>query len=71
MLKGVKKDATQLDEEANVFKTKRMVKTRESFRRVDNLPPGTFIEQLKVLTGDYSKRHILKDGFTKPFKLKL
>lgn len=71
MLKGVKKDAKQLDSEANVFKVKRMVKTRESFRRVDNLPPGTFIEQLKVLTGDYSKRIKLKDGTTKPFKLQL
>lgn len=70
-LKGVKKDAKQLDPEANVFKIKRMIKTRESFRRVDNLPPGTFIEQIKVMTGDYSKRTILKDGSTKPFKLTL
>lgn len=69
MLKGVKKDAKQLDEHANVFKTKRMVKTRESFRRVDNLPPGTFIEQIKVMTGDYSKRKILKGGNTRPFKV--
>lgn len=69
MLKGVKKDAIQLDSEANVFRYRRMIRTRESFRRNDNLPPGTFIEQLKLLTGDYSKRQILKNGKTKPFIL--
>lgn len=69
MLKGVKKDAIQLDPEANVFRYKRMIRTRESFRRTDNLPPGTFIEQLKLLTGDYSKRQVFKDGTTKPFIL--
>lgn len=69
MLKGVKKNAKQMDEFANVFVTKRMVKTKESFRRVDNIPPGTFIEQTKVMTGDYKKRTVLKDGTTKPFIL--
>lgn len=69
MLKGVKKNAKQLDSEANVFKYKRMIRTRESFRRNDRLPPGTFIDQIKVLTGDYLKRTVLKDGSTKPFIL--
>jgi hypothetical protein len=69
-LKGVKKDAIQMDEFANVFVMKRMIKTRESFRRVDNLPPGTFVTQMKVLTGDYSKRKIRRDGSTAPFKFK-
>jgi len=69
MLKGVKKDAIQLDPEANVFRYKRMIRTRESFRRKDMLPPGTFVEQLKLLTGDYSKRQVFKDGTTKPFIL--
>lgn len=67
MLKGVKKDAIQLDPEANVFRFNRMIKTRESFRRVDNLPPGTFIDQIKVITGDYLKRIVNKDGTTRPF----
>lgn len=70
-VKGVKKGSKQLTPGADVFQVKRMVKTRESFRRKDDLPPGTFINQLKVLTGDYSKRRILKDGSTKPFKLSL
>lgn len=70
MLKGVpKKKAVQLDAEANVFVFKRMIKTRESLRRSDNLPPGTFIEQTKFLTGDYKKREVLSNGKTKPFKL--
>lgn len=67
MLKGVKKGAIQLEPDANVFRYKRMIRTRESFRRKDLLPAGTFIEQMKFLTGDYSKRQILKDGKTKPF----
>jgi len=46
-----------------------MIRTRESFRRKDMLPPGTFVEQLKLLTGDYSKRQVFKDGTTKPFIL--
>lgn len=69
MLKGVRKDWEQLDSEANVFKGKRMIRTRESFRRVDNLPPGTFIEQVKTLSGDYLKRKVFPDGSTKPFIL--
>jgi hypothetical protein len=69
MLKGVKKDSEQLDPEANAFLVNRMIRTRESMRRVDGLPPGTFIKQLKTLTGDYKKRTILKDGNTKPFVL--
>ncbi len=68
-LKGVKKNAIQLDRYANVFKYNRMIKTRESFRRIDNLPPGTFIDQVKTLTGDYLKREVLKNGETKPFVL--
>jgi hypothetical protein len=68
-LKGIKKGSLQLDDFANVFQIKRMIKTRESFRRVDNLPPGTFIKQIKVLTGEYSKRVKLKNGKTKPIKL--
>lgn len=70
-LKGIKKGSKRFDQFANVFEIKRMIKTRESFRRVDNLPPGTFIKQIKVLTGDYTKRKKLPGGFTKPFKLKL
>lgn len=70
-LKGIKRGSFQMDEFSNVFKIKRMIKTRESFRRVDNLPPGTFVEQIKVLTGDYNKRIKLKNGFTKPIKLYL
>lgn len=69
MLKGVKKDAKKWDKESNVFTYNRMIKTRESFRRVDNLPPGTFINQTKVISGDYKKRTILKGGKTKPFIL--
>ncbi len=69
MLKGVKKDAIPFDEYGNVFKYKRMIKTRESFVRKDNLPPGTFIEQVKFISGDYKKRQILKGGKTKPFIL--
>lgn len=69
MLKGVQKNAEQLNEQADVFKFKRMIKTRESFHRLDNLPAGTFIEQIKFLTGDYLKREILPDGkHTKPIK---
>lgn len=70
-LKGVKKDAVSLDEYANAFLQKRMVKTRESMRRIDNLPPGTFIQQMKFVSGDYKKRHVFKDGTTKPFKLNM
>lgn len=69
MLKGVKKNAKQLDQHGNVFKFKRMVKTKESFRRVDNIPAGTFIEQTKMISGDYKKRKVFKDGSTKPFVL--
>lgn len=68
-VKGVKKKAKQLDPEANVFSYQRMIRTRESFRRTDRLPPGTFINQIKVLTGDYLKRQVFKDGSTKPFIL--
>lgn len=67
MLKGVKKDATQLTKDADVFRFQRMIKTRESMRRRDNRPPGTFIEQIKLLTGDYNKRVVMPDGSTKPF----
>jgi len=70
-LKGIKKGSVPFDQLGNVFEIKRMIKTRESFRRVDNLPPGTFIKQIKVLTGDYTKRKKLPDGNTKPFKLTL
>lgn len=69
MLKGVRKKARQLDPEANVFQYPRMIRTRESFRRNDNLPPGTFIQQTKVISGDYLKREVLPDGNTKPFIL--
>jgi hypothetical protein len=69
MLKGVKRKAKQLDPEANVFLYNRMIRTRESFRRTDNLPPGTFIQQMKVLSGDYLKRTVFKNGDTKPFIL--
>lgn len=69
MLKGVRKNWKQLDSEANVFQGQRMIRTRESFRRVDNLPPGTFVTQIKTLTGDYLKRTVLRDGSTKPFIL--
>jgi hypothetical protein len=67
MLKGVKKNAKQLDPEANVFLLERMIRTRESFRRTDSLPPGTFIKQIKTLSGDYLKRKVLPNGDTKPF----
>lgn len=67
-LKGVKKDSQQLTPHADVFQTKRMIRTRESFRRTDNLPPGTFIEQFKFISGDYNKRQILRDGNTRPFE---
>lgn len=67
MLKGVKKDAQQLTQDADVWKYNRMIKTRESMRRIDCRPPGTFIEQIKLLTGDYNKRIVLPDGSTKPF----
>lgn len=70
-LKGVKKDAVPYDEYGNVFVYKRMIKTRESFARKDNLPPGTFIDQTKFISGDYKKRQILKGGKTKPFYLKM
>lgn len=69
MLKGVKKDAIPYDQYGNVFKYKRMIKTRESFLRKDCLPPGTFIDQIKFISGDYKKRQILKHGQTKPFIL--
>ncbi len=69
MLKGIKKDAEQLDAEANAFLINRMIRTRESLRRTDGLPPGTFIKQLKTLSGDYKKREILPNGETKPFML--
>lgn len=68
-LKGVKKDAEALDPYSNVFVYQRMIKTRESLRRVDNLPPGTFIQQMKFITGAYNKRKVLKNGFTKPFNI--
>lgn len=68
MLKGVKKNSTQLTKDADVYSFKRMVKTRESMRRKEYLPPGTFIDQIKFLTGDYTKRHVFPDGTTKPFK---
>lgn len=68
-LKGVKKDSKQFDSEANVFMQKRMIRTRESFARRDLLPPGTFIDQMKFITGTYKKRSVAKDGTTKPFIL--
>lgn len=68
MLKGVKKGAEQLTQDADVFQYKRMIKTRESLRRLDLLPPGTFIDQIKLLSGTYNKRIILKNGLTKPIK---
>lgn len=67
MLKGVKKSAEQLTKDADVWKFQRMVKTRESMRRKDNRPPGTFIEQIKLLSGDYTKRIVFPDGSTRPF----
>lgn len=70
-LKGIKKNSLQLDSEANAFLVERMIRTRESFRRVDSLPPGTFIKQMKTLTGDYLKRTVLKDGTTKPFVMRI
>jgi hypothetical protein len=70
-LKGVKKDSRQLDAEANAFIQKRMIRTRESFARKDLLPPGTFIDQMKFITGTYKKREVLKNGDTKPFILNL
>lgn len=69
MLKGVKRGAVQLDPESNAFVYQKMIRTRESLRRKDLLPPGTFIKQLKLLTGEYSKREILPNGKTKPFIL--
>lgn len=68
-LKGVKKNAEAQDPFSNVFVYQRMIKTRESLRRVDNLPPGTFIQQVKFISGAYNKRKVLKGGFTKPFKI--
>jgi hypothetical protein len=70
MLKGVKKNAKQLDLDANAFTYKRMIRTRESFMRVDNLPPGTFIEQMKLVRGTYTKRKVLRNGETRPFFIK-
>jgi hypothetical protein len=70
MLKGVKKNAKQLDLDANAFTYKRMIRTRESFMRVDNLPPGTFIEQMKLVRGTYTKRKVLRNGDTRAFVIK-
>lgn len=66
-VKGVKKNSLQLTRFE--FEYLRMIKTRESFRRVDGKPAGTFIKQRKKLTGKYTKRVNLKDGKTKPIQL--
>src|SRR5690606_32304665 len=66
-VKGVKKNSLQITRFE--FEYLRMIKTRESFRRVDGKPAGTFIKQKKKLTGKYTKRINLKDGKTKPIQL--
>lgn len=66
-VKGVKKNSLQVSKYE--FEYLRMIKTRESFRRIDGLPAGTFIKQRKKLTGNYTKRITTKNGKTKPLHL--
>jgi len=82
-LKGVKKDAVEVEPTTKemeymaqfadpaVYEFSRMIKTKESIRRLDSVEPGTFVKQRKVITGQFTKRKIFKDGTTTPFKLNL
>lgn len=66
-LKGIKQDALEIA--TGIYSFKRMIKTRESLVRKDEVP-GTFKEQIKFVTGRYTKRVVLTDGTTKPIKFK-
>lgn len=66
-LKGVKHNAKET--KPNVFEYPKMIKTKESYKRKDRLPAGIFIPQKKVITGDYDKRIVMRDGTTKPIIL--
>lgn len=70
MLKGVRKNAKQLTPQADRFEYQRMIRTRESFARTDNLPPGTFINQMKFIAGTYKKRVVMRGGETRPYIIK-
>jgi hypothetical protein len=65
-LKGVKKNSIQVSDFE--FQYLRMIRTRECFRRIDGLPAGTFINQRKKISGNYSKREVLKFGKTRALK---
>jgi hypothetical protein len=63
-LKGVPKNNFQSGKK---FTYKKMLRTKEATRR--GLEPGIFIEVVKTLKGDYTKRIVLSNGKTKPIKL--
>lgn len=71
-LKGVKKDSERLPDTPKgeeVYLVKKMIKTKESYKRLDKLPPGVFFTMKKIISGDYDKRIVLKNGTTKAIKL--
>lgn len=63
-IKGVKKSAKQIA--YNEFEFTRMIKTKESYRRKDKTPPGTFVTATKELKRDYTKRNVDENGETAP-----
>lgn len=64
-IKGIRQDSKKTGDNTYTYKT--LVKSKEALRR--NITTGVLTERKKVISGNYTKRIVDKNGETKPLKL--